>query len=100
MTESEIQNIIDSNPVVIFGKGAKGSPRCGFTARVQNIFDELAPNYVAIDVLEDLSAWRQVMTKFSDWPTFPQVYVKGEFIGGCDIILEIYENGELQKMLS
>jgi monothiol glutaredoxin len=100
MTPQEIQKLVDSHKVVIFGKGSKGIPRCGFTAQVQAVFEELFPEYEAVDVLQDLRFWRTVMEEFSDWPTFPQVYVNGEFIGGCDITLEMHESGELQKMFA
>lgn len=99
LSHDELTALVSDNSVVIFGKGEKGMPRCGFTAQVHAVFDELYPEYKAIDVLTDLNNWRATLTDFSDWPTFPQVYVNGQFVGGCDITLELYESGELQKMM-
>ncbi len=98
MTESEIIQIIKDNPVVLFGKGEKGAPRCGFTANMQNIFDELYPEYVAVNVL-GIEGIRDIIKNISDWPTFPQIFINENFIGGGDIVTEMYEEGELQKLL-
>ena len=98
MNEEEIQEIIDEHMVVVFGKGEKDMPRCGFTANMQDIFDEVYPEYYMVDVLGDPEL-QECMRKKSNWPTFPQIYIKGEFMGGGDIITEMYETGELQEML-
>lgn len=98
MSPEEISQFISEHPVILFGKGEKGLPRCGFTAQVQEVLEDVAPEYVMVNILADQDL-RQYMKEFSDWPTFPQVYVKGEFVGGCDIVLELYEDGELQKLV-
>lgn len=98
MTDS-IKTLISSSPVVIFGKGEKHQPYCGFTANVQNIFDEVFPEYEMVNVLGNREL-RQEMKVFSDWPTFPQVYIHGEFIGGGDIVQEMYEEGELSGKIN
>ena len=89
-----IKDIIKSNPVVIFGKGEKDMPQCGFTAQIQQIFEEIYPKYSMINILDN-EALRAEMKVFSDWPTFPQIYINGEFIGGCDIVVEMYQNGDI-----
>lgn len=98
MTPEEIQELIDEHIIVVFGKGEKDAPRCGFTANVQGIFDDVYPEYTMVDILGDTDL-QQTLCKFSDWPTFPQIYIKGEFIGGGDIITEMYEEGELKDMV-
>lgn len=98
MTLDEVRKLIQSNAVVIFGKGDKGEPRCGFTAQVQEIFDEIAPDYVMINVLDDKEGWREVLSELTDWPTFPQVFINGDFIGGCDIVCAMEEEGELEEL--
>jgi monothiol glutaredoxin len=97
-SRDEIQKIIDSEKVVIFGKGEKHEPRCGFTMNVQNIFDDVYPDYKMVNVLGNREL-REEMKTFSDWPTFPQIYVNGEFIGGGDIAQEMYEGGEFERTL-
>ena len=97
-TKSLIQNHIDNNDVCLFMKGTPDSPQCGFSMAVSNILKILGVNYKGINVLEDQSI-REGIKAFSDWPTIPQLYVKNEFIGGCDIVKEMYENGELAKLL-
>ena len=92
------QNITD-HPVVLFMKGTPVFPQCGFSAAVVQILTELGVKFKGIDVLSD-PAVRQGIKDFSSWPTIPQLYVKGEFVGGCDIIREMYETGELQDYLS
>lgn len=94
----EIKKMIDSQKVVIFGKGEKEAPECGFTMKVQGIFNFLEEDYGMFNILTNEPLWQE-MWAYSDWPTFPQVYVNGEFIGGCDIVVEMYESGELKKML-
>jgi len=90
----EIQKMIDSNPVVVFGKGEKHQPQCRFTSLIQSLFDEVYPKYKMINIL-DSEELRAEMKIFSDWPTFPQIYINGEFIGGSDIVVEMYENGDI-----
>ena len=94
---SLIQNHIDNNEVCLFMKGTPDAPQCGFSMAVANILKILEVNYKGINVLEDQKI-REGIKVFSDWPTIPQLYVKKEFIGGCDIIKEMYENGELKKL--
>jgi len=96
---TSIKTLITDSPVVIFGKGEKHQPYCGFTANVQNIFDDVYPEYTMVNILGNREL-RQEMKVFSDWPTFPQVYIHGEFIGGGDIVQEMYEEGELSKMIT
>ena len=93
-----IQSHIDSNEVCLFMKGTPDAPQCGFSMAVSNILKILEINFKGIDVLEDQKI-REGIKIFSDWPTIPQLYIKKEFIGGCDIIKEMYENGELKKIL-
>ena len=94
--KSLIQNHIDNNEVCLFMKGTPDAPQCGFSMAVANILKILEVNYKGINVLEDQKI-REGIKVFSDWPTIPQLYVKKEFVGGCDIIKEMYENGELIK---
>src|SRR5579871_6753579 len=93
-----IQKIIDDNDVVLFMKGNIDFPQCGFSTVVVNILQKFVVNFRDIDVLKDQDI-REGIKQFSDWPTIPQLYIKGEFIGGCDIVREMYENGDLQKLL-
>ena len=97
-TKTEIQNHIENNDVCLFMKGTPDAPQCGFSMAVSNILKILEVNYKGINVLEDQSI-REGIKVFSDWPTIPQLYVKKEFVGGCDIVKEMYENGELKKIL-
>ena len=92
-----IQDHIDNNEVCLFMKGTPDAPQCGFSMAVSNILKILEVNYKGINVLENQNI-REGIKIFSDWPTIPQLYVKKEFIGGCDIIKEMYENGELKKI--
>jgi monothiol glutaredoxin len=93
-----IQKELDDNSVVLFMKGTPVFPQCGFSAAVAQIMAVLGVEYHSIDVLQD-SEIRQGIKDFTNWPTIPQLYIKGEFIGGCDIIREMYEAGELQDFL-
>ena len=93
-----IQSVILSNDIVLFMKGTPTAPQCGFSAQVISILDTLGPDYASVNVLEDGSV-RQGIKEFSDWPTIPQLYVKGEFVGGCDIVKEMFESGELEEKL-
>ena len=94
----KIKDIISKNDVVLFMKGTPEMPQCGFSMTVSNILKELKVKFIGVDVLADPEI-RQGIKDFSNWPTVPQLYVKGEFIGGCDIAKEMYEKGELQKIL-
>ena len=94
--KSLIQNHIDNNEVCLFMKGTPDAPQCGFSMAVANILKILEVNYKGINVLEDQKI-REGIKVFSDWPTIPQLYVKKEFVGGCDIIKEMFESGELKK---
>ena len=93
-----IENHIENNDVCLFMKGTPDAPQCGFSMAVSNILKILAVNYKSVNVLEDQSI-REGIKVFSDWPTIPQLYIKKEFVGGCDIVKEMYENGELKKFL-
>jgi len=97
-TKDLINNEITNNEVCLFMKGTPDAPQCGFSMAISNMLKILEVNYKGINVLESQSL-REGIKEFSDWPTIPQIYIKGEFIGGCDIVKEMYENGELQKML-
>ena len=97
-TKNEIQSMIDGNEICLFMKGTPDAPQCGFSMVVSNMLKILEVNYKGINVLES-QPLREGIKEFSDWPTIPQVYIKGEFIGGCDIVKEMYENGELKKVL-
>ena len=92
-----IRQIVDSNDVVLFMKGVAKIPQCGFSAQVAQILNLIGAEYKDINVLED-SDIREGIKTFTNWPTIPQLYIKGEFIGGCDIIREMYEQGELQDL--
>ena len=93
-----IQNHIDNNEVCLFMKGTPAAPQCGFSMAVSNMLKILEVNFKGINVLEDQTL-REGIKTFSDWPTIPQLYIKKEFVGGCDIVKEMYENGELKKIL-
>ena len=97
-TKSLIQNHIDKNDVCLFMKGTPDAPQCGFSMAVSNMLKILEVNYEGVNVLENHNV-REGIKVFSDWPTIPQLYIKKEFVGGCDIIKEMYENGELKKIL-
>jgi len=94
----KIKDIINNNNVVLFMKGTPEMPQCGFSMTVSNILKKLNIKFSGIDVLADPEI-RQGIKDFSNWPTVPQLYIKGEFIGGCDIAKEMYEKGELEKIL-
>jgi monothiol glutaredoxin len=96
-TKNLIQNHIDNNDVCLFMKGTPDAPQCGFSMAVSNILKILEVNYKGINVLENQNL-REGIKVFSDWPTIPQLYIKKEFVGGCDIIKEMFENGELKKI--
>ena len=96
--KEKLKKIIDSNEVCLFMKGVPESPQCGFSMTVSNILKNLNVNFKGINILEDDDI-RNGIKEYSDWPTIPQLYIKGEFVGGCDIVKEIFENGELKKLL-
>ena len=89
---------IENNEVCLFMKGTPDAPQCGFSMAVSNMLKILEVNFIGINVLEN-EKLRQGIKEFSDWPTIPQLYIKKEFVGGCDIVKEMYENGELKKVL-
>ncbi len=97
--ENRIRGLIDEHDVVLFMKGTPVFPQCGFSATVVQMLSLLGVRFKGFDVLEDPEV-RQGIKSFSDWPTIPQLYVKGEFVGGCDIVREMYETGELSELLS
>ena len=96
-TKSEIESEISNNDIVLFMKGTPVFPQCGFSAATVGILNHLGVKFNSINVLEDEDI-RQGIKEYSDWPTIPQLYVKGEFVGGCDIIKEMFEKGELKKL--
>lgn len=93
-----IESLIKNNDVVLFMKGSADIPLCGFSGRVVAILNHLNVNFVDVNVLES-AEMRQGIKDYTDWPTIPQLYIKGTFIGGCDIVKEMFENGELQKLI-
>ena len=98
-TKQRIEQLIGSSPVFVFMKGNKLMPQCGFSNNVVQILNALAVPFETFDVLSDLEV-RQGIKEFSDWPTIPQVYVNGEFMGGSDILIEMYNSGELREKLA
>ena len=96
--KEKIKDLINNNDVCLFMKGTPESPQCGFSMAVSNVLKHLKVNFNGINVLDDENL-RQGIKEFSDWPTIPQLYVKGKFIGGCDIIKEMFEKGELESLL-
>jgi monothiol glutaredoxin len=97
-TRERIQSLIESDRVVLFMKGSRGMPQCGFSAQVVGILDSHLPRYTTVDVLQDPEI-RQGIKEFTNWPTIPQLYVGGEFVGGCDIVTEMEQTGELKPVL-
>ena len=97
-TKNTIQNHIDNNEVCLFMKGTPDAPQCGFSMAVSNILKILNVEFKGVNVLENQNL-REGIKTFSEWPTIPQLYINKEFVGGCDIIKEMYENGELKKVL-
>jgi monothiol glutaredoxin len=97
-TKARIDEIVQKNDVVLFMKGTALFPQCGFSSRAVAILDHLGVGFETVDVLQDPEI-RQGVKEYSDWPTVPQLYVKGEFVGGSDIMMEMYEAGELQQLL-
>jgi monothiol glutaredoxin len=97
-TNKKIKDLISENNVCLFMKGTPDSPQCGFSMAVSNVLKHLKVQFKGINVLEDENL-RQGIKEYSDWPTIPQLYIKNEFIGGCDIVKEMFEKGELKKKL-
>ena len=97
-TRSRIDGLVKDNTVLLFMKGNRQQPQCGFSAQVVQILDSLLPQYRTVDVLADPEI-RDGIKEYSSWPTIPQLYLGGEFQGGCDIVIEMYQNGELQQKL-
>ena len=97
-TRSRIETLVGSSPIFVFMKGTKLMPQCGFSNNVVQILHSLGVSFETFDVLSDMEI-RQGIKEFSSWPTIPQVYVKGEFIGGSDILIEMYNSGELREKL-
>jgi monothiol glutaredoxin len=97
-TKLEIKNLISANDVCLFMKGVPDAPQCGFSMTVSNILKHLNVNFKGINVLENEEI-RNGIKVYSEWPTIPQLYIKGEFVGGCDIIKEMFEKGELKELL-
>tara|TARA_B100001989_G_scaffold251478_1_gene230773 strand:- start:13 stop:330 length:318 start_codon:yes stop_codon:yes gene_type:complete len=95
--KKNIEELIKNNDVCLFMKGTPDSPQCGFSMAVSNVLKHLKVNFKSINVLSDENM-RQGIKDYSDWPTIPQLYVKGEFIGGCDIVKEMFEKGDLKKL--
>ncbi len=98
-TNSRIAEIVNSNDVVLFMKGTPLFPQCGFSSRAVAILERLGVPFEGVDVLQDMDI-RQGIKAYSDWPTIPQLYVKGEFVGGSDIMMEMYEAGELHQLMA
>jgi len=96
--KSRIDEIVGKNDIVLFMKGTELFPQCGFSSRAVAILDHLGAPYKTVDVLQDPEI-RQGIKEYSDWPTIPQLYVKGEFVGGSDIMMEMFESGELQQLV-
>ena len=97
-TNKKIENLLDENDVCLFMKGTPDAPQCGFSMAVSNVLKHLKVNYKGVNVLEDEKV-REGVKEFSDWPTLPQLYIKKEFVGGSDIVREMFEKGELKKLL-
>ena len=97
-TRSRIDQLINSHAIMVFMKGTKLMPECGFSNNVVQILNSLGMNFETFDVLSDMEV-RQAIKEYSNWPTIPQVYLKGEFLGGSDILVEMYNSGELREKL-
>lgn len=93
-----IKKQVSDNPIIVYMKGTPDFPQCGFSARVVQALNATGVEYAYVNIYEDEEIYR-ALPKFANWPTFPQLYVKGELIGGCDITLDLHQSGELQKML-
>ncbi|MFN5854756.1 MAG: Grx4 family monothiol glutaredoxin [Pseudanabaenaceae cyanobacterium] len=98
MLQTKIESQIQNNKIMLYIKGTPQAPQCGFSAAVVQVFNALGQPYETDNILEDPEL-RQGMKEFSNWPTFPQVYIGGEFVGGCDIVMELHQRGELAQMV-
>jgi monothiol glutaredoxin len=98
-TNQRIQDIVSGSDVVLFMKGTPYFPQCGFSSKATAILEHLGVEYASVDVLQDAEI-RSGIKAFSDWPTIPQLYVKGEFIGGSDIMIEMFQDGELEELMA
>ena len=96
--QEQLKQVIEDNEIILFMKGSPDFPQCGFSGRTAQILHACGVNFASVDVLAD-NAVREGIKEYSNWPTVPQLYVRGEFVGGCDILTELYENGELEKIL-
>jgi monothiol glutaredoxin len=97
--KAQVQELIRDNPVLLFMKGVPEAPRCGFSMRLVGVLEQLGVEYGAVDVLPILQPLREVTGELSDWQTFPQLYVNGELVGGCDIVEEMFDSGELAGLV-
>jgi monothiol glutaredoxin len=97
--KDKVEELIRENPVLLFMKGTPDAPQCGFSMRVVGVLETMGVEYAALDVLPALDPLRQATGEIADWRTFPQLYVKGELVGGCDIVEEMAESGELAELL-
>ncbi len=97
--QEQIKELVESNDVVLFMKGSPDFPQCGFSSRASQILKACGAKFASVDVLQNNEV-REGIKQFSNWPTIPQLYIRGEFVGGSDIVMEMYESGELQKKLS
>ncbi|MCY4050062.1 MAG: Grx4 family monothiol glutaredoxin [Gammaproteobacteria bacterium] len=97
--EEQLREVIENNEIILFMKGTPEFPQCGFSGRTAQILEACGVPYASVNVLAD-DAVREGIKQYSNWPTVPQLYIRGEFIGGCDIMMEMYENGELEKLLN
>lgn len=98
ITLDKIKKQITENPIILYMKGTPEQPQCGFSARAVRVLDQCGKPYASVDILANPDI-RQLLPQYANWPTFPQLYIKGELIGGSDIILELFEKGELQPMI-
>ena len=98
-TLERIKQTVDSHPIVLFMKGTPQFPMCGFSSRASQALKSVGAQFASVNVLEDPEV-RANLPRYSNWPTFPQLFINGELIGGCDIMLELYESGELQRMVN
>ena len=97
-TKEKIKDLVNNNDICLFMKGTPDAPQCGFSMAVANVLKHLDVKFRGVNILED-EALRQGIKEYSDWPTIPRLYIKSEFVGGCDIVKEMFEKGELKKML-
>jgi monothiol glutaredoxin len=97
--KDKVEELIQENPILLFMKGTPEAPQCGFSMRVVNVLESYGVEYAALDVLPALQPLREVTAEISDWQTFPQLYVNGQLVGGCDIVEEMDESGELAEVL-